>query len=143
MAKLLGNNYRLWIESTTPGTYNQIAGQQSLSISRSSNTIDISDKNNSPYALSAPGLFDVTIQLEGLADLPDATGFTRLETQFKAQATTKFQVRKGGTSGVDADKVFEASCNILELSISYAQNGAVSYTCRLGLAAAPTTDTLA
>jgi hypothetical protein len=35
VAKKLGNDYRLWIESATPGTYNMIKGQQDLSINRS------------------------------------------------------------------------------------------------------------
>jgi predicted secreted protein len=100
MAKKLGNDYRLWIESSTPGTYNQILGQQSLSYSRSSNQIDVSDKNNSPYALTAAGLFDVSISLEGLADLPDATGFTLLETKFLAQTAWKFQIRKAGSAAL-------------------------------------------
>jgi predicted secreted protein len=95
MAKKLGNDYRLWIESSTPGTYNQILGQQSLSYSRSSNQIDVSDKNNSPYALSAAGLFDVSISLEGLADLPDATGYTLLETKFLAQTAVEVPDQEG------------------------------------------------
>jgi predicted secreted protein len=143
MAKKLGNDYRLWIESSTPGTYNQILGQQSLSYSRSSNQIDVSDKNNSPYALTAAGLFDVSISLEGLADLPDATGYTLLETKFLAQTAWKFQIRKAGTSGVDADKVFAATLNILELSTEFPQNGAVKYSAKFGLSIAPTTDALA
>lgn len=143
MAKKLGNDYRLWIESATPGTYNQIAGQQSLSYSRSSQQIDVSDKNNSPYALSAAGLFDVQVSLEGLADLPDATGYTLLETKFLAQTSWKFQIRKGGSSGSGTDVVWAATCNILELSNEFAQNGAVKYTTKLGLASAPTTDALA
>lgn len=143
MAKKLGNDYRVWIESATPGTYNQIAGQRSLSYSRSSQQIDVSDKNNSPYALTAAGLFDVQINFDGVADLPDANGYTLLETKFKAQTSWKFQIRKGGSSGLDADKVFEATCNILELSNSFEQNGVVGYSCRLGLASAPTTDALA
>lgn len=143
MAKLLGNDYRMWIESTTPGTYNQIAGQQTLSTSRASQQIDISDKNNSPYALSTGGLLDYSITLEGLADLPDANGFTLLETKFLAQDPWMFQVRKDGNSGADpADVVFKGSLNILELSVSYPQNGAVSYTARFGLNAAPDVDAL-
>jgi predicted secreted protein len=142
MATLLGNNYRLWVESATAGTYNLIKGQQSLSYSRKANTIDISTKDNTPYAASAPGLFDVSITLDGIADLPDTTGFTRVETQFKAQAVTKFQIRKNGASGVTGDAVFEASCYILDLSPDFGQNDAVKYTVALGIASAPVTDTL-
>jgi predicted secreted protein len=144
VAKKLGNDYRLWIESATPGTFTQIAGQQSLTYNRSSQQIDISDKNNAPYALSAAGLFAVDISVQGLADLPDANGFTLMETKFKAQASWKFQIRKNGSSGADpADVVFAATCNILELPLTFPQNGGVGYSAKLGLALAPTVDALA
>lgn len=144
MGKLNSNNYRLWIESSTPGTYNQIAGQTDLSYTRSSGQIDTSDKNNSPYATSTAGLFDVGVTLSGKADLPDATGLTLADTKFKAQTSWKFQIRKGGSSGADpADVVFAATCNILELSYDMSQNSAVGYALKLSLASAPTTDVLA
>lgn len=143
MAKLLGNNYRLWIESTTPGTYNIIKGQQSLSYDRGANTIDTSTKDDTPYATSAPGLFDTKISCDGIADLPDANGFQRLETQFKAQATVKFQIRRGGAAGATpADVAFEGQCNILSLPVEFGQNDVVKYKMELGIAAAPTVDTL-
>ena len=44
MAKRLGNDFLLWIESTTPGTYNLVKGQQSLSISRDAGSIDTTTK---------------------------------------------------------------------------------------------------
>lgn len=143
MATKLGNDYRLWVESTTPGTYNLVLGQQSLSYGRTANTIDISTKDNTPYAASAPGLFDVSVTLDGIADLPDTTGFTRVETLFKAQTATKFQIRKGGAAGADADKVLAATFYILDFSVDFAQNDAVKYKLALGLASAPTTDALA
>jgi len=143
MATKLGNDYRLWVESTTLGTYNLVLGQQSLAYGRKANTIDISTKDNTPYASSAPGLFDVSVTLDGIADLPDTTGFTRVETQFKAQTATKFQIRKGGTSGTDSDKVLAATFYILDFSVDFAQNDAVKYKLALGLASAPTTDALA
>lgn len=144
MAKKLGNDYRLWIESATPGTYNEIKGQQTMQYDRSSETINMSDKNNSPYALTAPGLFNVTLSVDGIADLPDANGFTLLETTFKLQASKKFQIRKGGSAGATpADVVFEGLMNILSLPITYGQNDAVKYKTSLGCAAAPTTDALA
>jgi len=143
MATKLGNDYRLWIEGLTLGTYAMIKGQQSLSYDRKANTIDISTKDNSPYAATAAGLFDVSISLDGIADLPDATGFTLLETAFKAQTGKKFQIRKAGAAGVSpGDVVFEGTCNILGLPIEYGQNDAVKYKLSLGLAVAPTTDAL-
>jgi hypothetical protein len=143
MAKLLGNNYRLWVETATPGTYAMILGQQSISTSRAASTIDTSTKDDFPYATAAPGLFAYDVTLTGIATLPDTTGFSFVETKFKAQTSWKFQIRKSGAAGIASDAVFECLCNILELAPSYPQNGTVAYTLKLTLATAPTIDTLA
>ncbi len=140
MAKKLGNNYRLYIQSATPGTYNVIAGQQDLSYDRKSNQIDTSDKNNAPYGTSAAGLFDISVKLDGIADLPDANGFTRAETLFKAQTAEKFQIRK--TPFGNSDQIFECVCNMVEFSINYGQNDVVKYSLGLAPDSAPTVDAL-
>ena len=142
MAKLLGNSYRLWVETATPATYALIKGQQSLTTSRSAGTIDTSAKDDTPYSTSAAGNFNYTIDLAGIADLPDATGFTFVDTKYKAQVPWKFQIRKNGASGVPGEAVFEGLCNIVDLSPSYGQNEAVKYSLKLTLASAPTTDLL-
>jgi predicted secreted protein len=141
MAKILGNDYRLFVESPTPGTYNQIGGQGDLSVDRKAGSIDISDKNSAPYGLVAAGNFAVEISLDGIPDLPDANGLARVDTQFKARTATKFQIRNGAL-GTGADVKFEASCNILDLSINLGKDSGGSYSIRLGLAASPATDTL-
>lgn len=143
MAVTLGNNYRLWIESATAGTYNEILGQRGVDRTRSSGTIDVGDKNNAPYGLTAPGTFDLTITSDGVVNVPDTNGLERLNTQFLAQTATKFQIRKDGSLGATpADVEFEGLCYILELSISSPRNGERTWSVRLGLAAAPTVDTL-
>lgn len=142
MAKKMGNNYRLWVNTTA--TQALVKGQQSLSQSGSSATIDTSDKDNSPYGTVAPGNFDMTISFELFPDLPDTTGYTRMETLFLTQAAEEFQIRKGGASGADpADVVFEASCYVLSFAKSYGKNDVVKVTGTLGLATAPTVNLLA
>jgi hypothetical protein len=98
VAKKLGNDYRLWIESATPGTYNMLKGQQDLSINRSSSPIDTSTKDDFPYGTSAPGLRSLSVPFTIIPDLPDANGYTRMETAALAStaAAVKFQIRKGG-----------------------------------------------
>jgi predicted secreted protein len=146
MAVKLGNDYRLWIESATPGAYNLIAGQQDLSINRQGQTIDISSKNDFPYAAQAAGARTLSISLSGVADLPDATGFTRLETEANTTIATPFnvQIRSNGSSGADpADTVFEGSVYATDFNTSMGRNDAVKYSVTLVAAAAPTTDVLA
>jgi hypothetical protein len=146
MAKGLGNNYRLWIESATPGTFNEILGNQDLAVARNGQTIDTSGKSDFPYATNAPGLRSVNITASFVPNLPDANGYTRLETQANATAATPFniQIRKGGSAGVaPADVVFECSVYCTDFGTDFAQNGALKATCTLVAAAAPTTDALA
>lgn len=142
MAKLLGNDYRLWLESTTPGTYHEIKGQTTLKISRQAQQIDTSTKDDFPYGTQAPGLKSLTIDFEIYPNLPDATGYTRFETLSQGTAPTKFQIRKGGASGDTDDAVFEASLYIGNFDTDMSKNDVLKVTGQLTLSAAPTIDTL-
>jgi predicted secreted protein len=146
VAKLLGNDRRLWIESATPGTYNMIKGQQDLSISRNATQIDTSSKDDYPYGTSAPGMRQLTINCTLFPDLPDATGYTLLETKANAAvpAAVNFSIRKNGSTGADpADVVFKGSMWIGDFNTSMDKNGVVTVTFTLTAASAPVTDVLA
>lgn len=144
MGKKLGNDYRLWIESATPGTYNEILGNTALKINRQSALFDTSTKSDFPYGTQAPGLKSLTIDAELFPNLPDANGYTRLETLSQGSAAVKFQIRKNGSSGADpADVVFAASMYIGNFNTDLPKNGVVQCTFQLSLASAPTTDVLA
>jgi len=145
VAKKLGNDYRLWIESVTPGTFNEVKGGQDLSVTRNGATIDTSTKDDFPYGTSAPGLRQLSIAASVIPNLPDATGYTRLETQAQATSSTaiNFQIRKGGSAGSGTDVVLQGSFYITDFNTSYGQNDAVKATFTLVAAAAPTTDVLA
>lgn len=144
MGKKLGNDYRLWIESDTPGTFNEIKGQTTLRISRQSAQIDTSTKDDYPYGTQAPGLKTLTIDVELYPNLPDANGYTLLEEGAQASDPVGFQIRKGGASGADpADVVFEASMYIGNFDHDMSKNDVVKCTAQLTLAAAPVTDALA
>jgi predicted secreted protein len=140
MGKVVGNTRRLFVQSATPGTFSEILGQRDLDTPRKASTIDIGDKNSAPYGLTAPGNFDVSITLTGIPDLPDANGLQRVDSVYKAQTAEVFQVRKAPYSG--GDVVFECLCNVLDCSPSFPRDKEASYSITLGLAAAPTVDTL-
>lgn len=142
MAKKLGNDYRLWIESATPGTFNEIKGGTSLKINRQASTIDTSTKDDFPYGTQAPGLKSLTIDAEIFPNLPDANGYTRLETGASGSSPVKFQIRKGGSTGAVGDVVFEASLYIGNFNTDFPKNDVVKCDFQLTLAAVPTTDTL-
>jgi len=144
MAKKLGNDYLLWVESDTAGTYNLVKGQQTLSISRDAGSIDTTSKDEAGYGTSAPGLKSLKLSLEIIPNLPDVNGYTRLETLANAAPASPFkvQVRKGGQTGLPADAVFEGLVygNIGESS--FGQNEAVKAKVEFSAAAAPVKDVL-
>jgi Phage tail tube protein len=144
MSKGFGNDYLLWIESTTPGTYNLIKGQQGLNQAGQTELIDTSTKDNFPYGTSAPGLRSVSIDCEFIPDLPDANGFTRMETiaNTAPAVSVNFQIRKGGPTATDTDKVFSAKMFVTNFVKSFGQNEPRRATCTLVLDAAPTIDAL-
>lgn len=144
MPKKLGNDYRLWIESSVAGTYNEIKGQQTLTVSRQTGMIDTSSKDDGAYATQAPGQKAVTIDVDLKPNLPDANGYTRYELRALAspQVETNFQIRKGGSAGVAGDVVFQASMYIGNLDHEFGQNDVVKAKSQLTLAAAPTIDAL-
>ena len=145
MGKKLGNDYRLWIESAVAGTYNEIKGQQGIKVARQAGLIDMSSKDDGAYATQAPTMKSVTLDVEVYPNLPDANGFTRLESRALAnpQVATLFQIRKGGSAGVTGDTVFQASLYIGNYDSDFGKNDVVKATFQLSLEAAPTIDLLA
>ena len=137
--KRLGNNLRLQIESATPGTYNQIAGQQNLSVNRSSQTIDTSTKDEFPYGSSAPGSRSVSIPATFIPSLPDANGYDRMVTL--VGGTTPFNIRIIDT-GDSNNVVFLCSVYVTDRNNSLDANAAGGASCTFVNAAAPTTDLL-
>ena len=144
MAKKLGNDYLVWVETSTAGTFNLVKGQQSVSISRDAGSIDTTTKDDSGYGTSAPGLKSLKLSLDTIPNLPDATGFTRLETLCNAnpQAPFNIQIRKGGQTGAVGAVVFAGLVYGNISSTEFGQNDAVKAKVEFTAAAAPTTDVL-
>jgi hypothetical protein len=143
MAKKLGKDYRLWIESSVAGTYNEIKGQVGLKISRKASGIDSSSKEDFPYGTELKGRQSLTIDFDIKPDLPDTNGYTRFESQAKLPAPTNFQIRKNGSAGADpGDVVFAASMNIMTNDADLPDNDVVKASGQLTLAAAPSVDAL-
>jgi hypothetical protein len=137
--KRLGNNHRLQIESAVAGTYNEIAGQQNLSVNRSASTIDTSTKDEFPWGSSAPGSRTVSIPATLIPDLPDANGYDRLVTL--AGGTDPFNIRIIDTANSD-EVVFECSVYNTDRNNSLDINAAGSVSLTLVNASAPTVDLL-
>ena len=143
MAKKLSKDYLLWVESSTPGTYNVVKGQQTLKYAESGSQIDTTTKDEYPWSSSQPGSRAITLDFSCIPDLPDATGFTRFET-VAASATPQInvQIRKGGASGSGSDVVFQCLMNIASKDVSMDNNNPITSAWQMTNAGAPTTNAL-
>jgi hypothetical protein len=146
VAKKLGNDYRIWIESTTPGTFNLIKGNQDLAINREGSTIDTTTKEDFPWGTAAPGTRSLSVTASFIPDLPDANGYTRLMDLAGAGTSTPIpiQIRKGGSTGADpADTVFECNMYATTTSTPMGMNAPVTANVTFVAAEPPTIDELA
>ncbi|MGE3304284.1 MAG: hypothetical protein AB7M12_14360 [Hyphomonadaceae bacterium] len=145
-SKKLGSDHLVWIESAVAGTYNPILGQGDCIINRSSSNIDTTSKDDGDYGTGAPGPRALSVDLDVLPKLPDANGYTRLETLSNASPRAPFniQIRKGGLAGASpADVVFQCSVYGNLDNTSFGQAAAVKSKVTFLAAAAPTIDALA
>lgn len=136
MAKRLGRNCKLLVESAVAGTFNPISGNVTLSVARSGNTIDTSTKDDFPYASQASGLQQVSITATFRPNLPDANGYDRLVTLINGGNPFNIEITDG------AAVVFEASVYVTARGNNLDQNNPGEVSMTLVAAAAPTIDDL-
>jgi len=137
MANRLGDDYKIYVESTTAGAFNVLEGQSSLSISSPQDLIDQTAKGDT-YKLRQPGRPDRTISAGGGLRLPDTTGVGRAYDLYVARTAARYQIRRTPFSG--SDIVFDASMwtSNLERDLGDQQNA--TWSLQLTLNTAPTVD---
>lgn len=137
MPKLSANDYRVRVDSATPGTFAEVLGQISCTIDRGEISFNTSDKA-STVDTTGRALRTYGLSLEYKPDLPDTTGHGRLETIFASGAATVIQVVKVGTPTV----VFACSMRVASMGQTAAQNDTKAITVTFAPLAAPSTDAL-
>ena len=143
MAKSLGNGVRLYVESTTTGTFNQVKGQTTLSRTRQGQQIDSTTKDDGAYGTSFSGSKSLSIQAGFLLDLPDANGMERLFTLATADPAVPFNIQlRNGALADPADVIFKGSVTVLNLDDGADMNSMASVSMTFGAAAAPVIDML-
>lgn len=142
MPKKLGNDLRVWIESSTAGTFNEILGQQDVSVDGNQNFIDTSTKDTGQYATQAPAQRTTGVQLSLVPDYPDANGYGRLLTLYGASSPTPFRIQLREAPFAIGNIVFDAPVYLGSFNRTGPQNGVRGCSVSFGLAGAPTVDTL-
>jgi hypothetical protein len=135
----LGNDNLAWFALTQAGTYYLPAGQQDGKLGFKLATFDASTKDGAGFAVKGAGNIDVSFTLGLLPLLPDANGYTAIETVcFTYPRTPLFiKVRRNGTAATDADTFFGAAFWVSSLDVDMAKNNAVMTPFAFDLAAPP------
>lgn len=140
MPKLSANDYRLFIESATPGTFNALLGQTSVSVDRGETSFSDIDKA-STVETTRRAMRNYNVSVEYRPDLPDTTGHTRLETFYGTGAALNVQIRKSPFAS--GDTVYAASVRVATMNTGAPLNDVSSITATLATLGAPSTDLLA
>ena len=141
MAKKLANDYRLFLRGSDGTTFSQPAGQGNLTKSGGKNFTSNATKDTEGYDTQQPGLKTLTLKQDLIPSLPDPTGYTRMETLDKSNATEIYQIRKKPFAATDV--VFEAAMYTGLDDTGFNQGASVTVGVTLTLAEAPTVDALA
>lgn len=103
----LGNNKRVYIV-TGENTYTVLKGEQSNSVNRSAESIDISDKDTGAWGSTMPGKKSFTMDVTVYADNDDANQKAMLEAFYKDQKVKVFVGVMGEGNTPLSGEAFEA-----------------------------------
>lgn len=104
----LGNARRVYIVTGDGDTYTALKGEQTNSVNRSAESIDISDKDTGAWSSTMAGKKSLTLDVTVYADNTDANQKALLEA-FYADQTVKVFVGKLGSGNTPAEgEAFDA-----------------------------------
>ena len=132
----LGNTRRVYIVTGSDDTYTVLKGEQSNSVNRSAESIDISDKDTGAWGSTMPGKKSFTLDVTVYADNNDEQQKAMLNA-FYTDQTVKVFVGKLGEGNTPAEgELFDAAI----LSISDTNDAGAVATRAMSLASkgAPT-----
>ena len=132
----LGNIRRVYIVTGTGNTYTALKGEQSNSVNRSAESIDISDKDSGAWGSTMPGKKSFSLDVTVYADNTDAQQKEMLRAFYQDQ-TVKVFVGKLGNDNTPAEgELFEAT--ILSISETNDAGAVITRSMSLASKGAPT-----
>ena len=112
----LGNSRRVYIVTgdENTNTYTVLKGEQSNSVNRSAESIDVSDKDTGAWGSTMPGKKSFTLDVTVYADNTDAQQKAILNAFYKDQTVKVFVGKLGEGNNPTEGELFEAA--ILSIS---------------------------
>lgn len=108
------------------GTFVAVGGQKGASLSRSAETIDVSDKTSGGWAESIMGLKSWSVDCEGFVVLGDEA-YELLEEAFDNRTPLEVEIKVGGETGYTRT----GQAVITDFPEDYAQDSAVTFSLSL------------
>ncbi|WP_304428076.1 phage tail tube protein [uncultured Clostridium sp.] len=108
------------------GSYVVVGGQKGASLSRSAETIDVSDKTSGGWAESIMGLKSWGVDCEGFVTIGDE-GYELLESAFENREAIDVELKVGGADGYTRT----GKAVITDFPEEYQQDSAVSFSISL------------
>jgi TP901-1 family phage major tail protein len=104
----LGNTRRVYIVAGSGGTYTALKGEQSNSVNRSAESIDISDKDSGAWGSTMAGRKSLTVDVTVYADNTDAQQKAMLDAFYKDQVVKVFIGKLGSDNTPAEGEMFDA-----------------------------------
>lgn len=104
----LGNSRRVYIVTGTGSSYTVLKGEQSNSVNRSAESIDISDKDSGAWGSTMPGKKSFTLDVTVYADNSDAQQKQMLQAFYTDQAVKVFVGKVGSNNTPTEGEAFDA-----------------------------------
>jgi TP901-1 family phage major tail protein len=104
----LGNTRRVYIVAGSGGTYAALKGEQSNSVNRSAESIDISDKDSGAWGSTMAGRKSLTVDVTVYADNTDAQQKAMLDAFYKDQVVKVFIGKLGSDNTPAEGEMFDA-----------------------------------
>lgn len=104
----LGNTRRVYIVTGTGNTYTALKGEQTNSVNRSAESIDISDKDTGAWGSTMAGKKSLTVDVTVYADNTDAQQKAMLDAFYKDQTVKVFIGKLGSNNTPSEGEAFDA-----------------------------------
>ena len=104
----LGNTRRVYIVAGSGSTYTALKGEQTNSVNRSAESIDISDKDSGDWGSTMSGKKSLTLDVTVYADNTDAQQKSLLEAFYKGETVKVFVGKVGSDNSPAEGEAFDA-----------------------------------
>lgn len=104
----LGNSRRVYIVTGTGDTYTALKGEQSNSVNRSAESIDISDKDTGAWGSTMAGKKSLSVDVTIYADNTDTQQKALLEAFYEDQSVKVFIGKMGSGNTPAEGEMFDA-----------------------------------